>query len=217
MVNFLQTGLAYATMGNFNFDPDGGIGGGINFPIINSAAGTVNSFPIGFNTTNATTSAMVFKAVSTGLGNINNFTISVGSTSDWAKFSIHTLPFENIDTLFAIASSALAGATTTLYSFDKAGHSYYASSTPPTLSSCGTGPSIEGNDEAGTITAGATASGCILTFTQPYMGKVSCVVSAQTGSVTNALNYSYTLSTLTLTQTGFSGLYDYRCTGLKKQ
>lgn len=107
-----QTDLAYATMGNFNFDPDGGIGGGINFPIINSAAGTVNSFPIGFNTTNATTSAMVFKAVSTGNGNFNDFAIGIGSSTPWAKLSILGLPFENPQPAFVIASSTLVATST---------------------------------------------------------------------------------------------------------
>ena len=108
-----QTDIAYGTAGNFNFDPDGGIGGGINFPIINSAAGTVNSFPIGFNTTGATTSAMVFKAVSTGNGNFNDFAVGIGTSTPWAKLSISMLPLENYQPAFTIASSTLAGATTT--------------------------------------------------------------------------------------------------------
>jgi hypothetical protein len=56
-------------------------------------------------------------------------------------------------------------------------HLVSAQSAAPTLSSCGTSPSIAGTDTAGIVTMGTSATGCVITFAQPYNAAPYCVVS----------------------------------------
>ena len=86
----------------------------------------------------------------------------------------------------------------------------------PVVISCGTSPTVTGNDIAGTITPGATAAGCTITFGTPYTNAPSCVVSQRTGSLVNALSYTVTKSALTLTETSFTSIFDYHCIGLNE-
>jgi parallel beta-helix repeat protein len=81
----------------------------------------------------------------------------------------------------------------------------------PTLSACGTGPSVTGaSDIAGTITEGTTATGCTLTFGSAYQIAPRCVVSSPTGAPLTG--YSTTLTTLVITNASASGnQYNYVC------
>lgn len=83
---------------------------------------------------------------------------------------------------------------------------------PPTLSSCGSGATISGNDFAGVITQGTGATGCTATFVTANATYTSCVVTSR-----SALAFTYTASTtaLTITNIGLlsSTLLDYVCTG----
>ena len=91
------------------------------------------------------------------------------------------------------------------------------SMTAPTLSSCGTGPSIRGNNQAGEVTTGTgSPTGCTITFstTAPYISIPSCLVTWGANLV--AMSYSVSQTTLTLTQTGTSqNKISYFCTGLQ--
>jgi hypothetical protein len=81
----------------------------------------------------------------------------------------------------------------------------------PALTSCGTTPAIVGTDTVGTLTMGATATGCIVTFAKAYTAAPHCTVSWR---ATPLASQSYTVSTtaLTLTQTSTSNnLADYNC------
>jgi hypothetical protein len=86
--------------------------------------------------------------------------------------------------------------------------------TAPALTSCGTTPSIVGNDHHGTVTMGTGApTGCIITFNVAYATTPQCVV---TWHATPLASQSYTRSTtaITLTQTGTSSnLVSYVCFG----
>jgi len=67
------------------------------------------------------------------------------------------------------------------------------------LSACGTSPVIQAtnsNDRAGVIRAGAGATGCALTFTQPYPGVPMCNVAAvgDTGAITTLAATATTLT-----------------------
>lgn len=80
-----------------------------------------------------------------------------------------------------------------------------AQTTAPALTSCGTGsPAIVGTDEAGEVTLGTNATGCVITFNQAYVGAPFCVVTWQ---ATPLASQSYVLSNaaITLTQTSTSG------------
>lgn len=89
-----------------------------------------------------------------------------------------------------------------------------SSGTTPTLSSCGTGPAISGTDVAGTVTAGATATGCTVTFSRAYIADPICIVTPQTGSVTNTFSYTHSTTAITVTETGLGGTkFDFQCIG----
>lgn len=141
-----------------------------------------------------------------------------GTTTPFSYFAIHEYANNPtiFTTLFSVSSSS-ASATTTSFMIDNIAHQYSGSSTPPTLTSCGTSPSINGSDTEGTIQFGATATGCTITFAQPWASAtaVHCVVSAQTMSLVNALSYTETATALTLTQTSATGKVDYICRGTK--
>lgn len=62
--------------------------------------------------------------------------------------------------------------------------------TDPTLSSCGTSPTIVGNDTAGVVTVGTgAATECTLTFATTYTAEPACVVTQHLNS-TNPLYFS---------------------------
>lgn len=92
-----------------------------------------------------------------------------------------------------------------------------ASSTPaPTLSSCGTSPSIRGSDWAGLVTVGSTATGCTITFSSAYPSEPTCTVTNQSMSVVNAMTYTVSTTAITVTQTGLGGAkLNYHCVGLE--
>ena len=49
----------------------------------------------------------------------------------------------------------------------------------PAVSSCGSGASISGNDQGGTIATGSSVSSCRVTFAAPYAQTPTCVISAR--------------------------------------
>jgi hypothetical protein len=85
-------------------------------------------------------------------------------------------------------------------------------STPPTINSCGSAPhpiTLGGN--AFTITTGAGATGCALTFAVAYTAQPTCMVSAQ-----NGIPPAYTVTTTGITlgaNTAANAKYDIHCFG----
>ena len=93
------------------------------------------------------------------------------------------------------------------------GHLRY-NGTSPTLSACGTSPSIDANatDNAGTVTVGSVATGCVITFATSYTSFNHCRVSSQ--SAISGLAYSYTKTAITISASVLGGdLVDYNCDG----
>ncbi len=136
--------------------------------------------------------------------------LGIGTTSPFAKLSI-----TGVATLipFAISTTTSTSASTTLFMIDKAGDVHYGGGTP-ILSSCGTGPSLDANstDQSGTVTFGASASACTITFSVVKASSPHCIVTAQSLSLTNALTYTETATALTLTEASSGGLkFDYFC------
>ncbi len=161
--------------------------------LVNSPTGTVN-LRIG----NAT--KLIVKGSNVG----------IGTTSPFAKLSITGATTE---IPFVISTTTVTTASTTLFMIDKAGDVHYGGGTP-TLSSCGTAPSFDANstDQSGTVTFGATASGCTITFSVVKASSPHCIVTAQSLSLTNALTYTETATALTLTEASSGGLkFDYFC------
>lgn len=139
--------------------------------------------------------------------------LGIGTSTPFANLSIHANNGQTNTTLFAIGSSTQS-ATTTLISVTNTGH-IMGSSTAPTLSSCGTAPSITGDDAHGYVTVGSVAAtGCTITFANPYPAKPECTVTEETGSVANAFNYAVSASAIVITQTGLtSDIVHYDCRG----
>lgn len=86
---------------------------------------------------------------------------------------------------------------------------------PPVVSSCGTSPTIAGNDQAGKVTIGtAPGTSCTLTFANPWKNAPACFSDDETTSVlSRAVS---TVTTLTLNAI-FSGgdIVSYGCFGFK--
>ena len=108
----------------------------------------------------------------------------------------------------AIVRSTLIDIIDSYYNLlgDSAGHIRVpVQATPPALTSCGGGsPSISGTDVAGQVTMGTSATGCIITFNQPYTNSPYCTVYWIATPL--ASQSSATVATgMTLTQTSTSG------------
>lgn len=81
----------------------------------------------------------------------------------------------------------------------------------PALTSCGTTPAIKGTDIAGTVTAGTTATGCVITFNVPYPFAPHCAVTWRATPLASQ-SYAVSATAITLTQTSASNnVIDYHC------
>jgi hypothetical protein len=116
-----------------------------------------------------------------------------------------------------LAGTYTLGGTPTLASGTLSGLTHLAghqdvTGTAPTLTSCGTSPSIVGSDIAGQVTMGTgTPTGCTITFASAYTAAPLCNVSW----LTNITSMQFTVSTtaITITQTATSSnKIVYRCT-----
>lgn len=83
----------------------------------------------------------------------------------------------------------------------------------PAVSSCGTSPTIAGDDKAGMVTVGTgSPTACTITFFQAYNNAPYCVLSW--GSILAAEAYTVSASGIAITQTGTSSdKITYHCIG----
>jgi hypothetical protein len=81
----------------------------------------------------------------------------------------------------------------------------------PVASSCGTAPTVAGNDFAGTITTGSAATTCTVTFAVAYPAAPRCFVVPQ-GNL-NYPTYTTTTTTIAMTVDVASTAYFYLCLG----
>jgi hypothetical protein len=90
-----------------------------------------------------------------------------------------------------------------------------ASTAAPSVSSCGTSPTIDSraNNRSGTVTVGTgTIASCTITFASAYATWDHCRVTSQTSETTFA--YSYTTAAITATAVSLtSDKIDYDCDG----
>jgi hypothetical protein len=97
--------------------------------------------------------------------------------------------------------------------FTVAGNADFGSGTP-TLSSCGTSPSLDSgsNDMRGEIVVGTSATGCTLTFSAAKTNTPFCIVASETSGLTSP---GWTESTTAITITGVTAGddYAYMCMG----
>lgn len=155
----------------------------------------------------------VFKveAATTTIGNGSGLGfLGIGTTTPFSTLSITG----NVSTIpFTISTTSATLASSTLFQIDQKG-SIHTGGGVPTLSSCGTAPFFDGNsnDQAGTVTTGATAGGCTVTFSVTKSIAPHCVVTPQTGSVANTFSYTVSATAITVTETAIGGnKFDYIC------
>lgn len=147
-----------------------------------------------------------------------NGNITVGTSSplanETAQFTIVATSTATRLNLFEARTPNLGVATTSVFTITGTGVQL-ASSTPPTLSTCGTNPTVTGNNNWGTVTTGAGASACTVTFANSgFPTFASCVVTNQSMSVVNAMTYTVSATAFTVSQTGLGGsIINYRCDG----
>jgi hypothetical protein len=104
-----------------------------------------------------------------------------------------------------------------LWTMDRFGHEWVSEWAAPTLSSCGTSPSVSGDDKAGEITMGTgSPTTCAMTFANQYHPGVGanapyCTVTWQVNLP--VMQYAMTPFSLNITQTATSSnKINYRCT-----
>ncbi len=129
--------------------------------------------------------------------------IGIGTTSPVATFSIQatsSIPF-------------IIGSSTTLFIIDNKGH-IGADGYSTTVSSCGTSPSVIGDDTGGTITVGSTTDSCTLNFATSRVATPHCVVSNQNAIANKAFTYTVSATQIVLSQqTLGNSKIDYVCIG----
>lgn len=81
--------------------------------------------------------------------------------------------------------------------------------TTPVLSSCGTSPSILGNDTVGKLTTGSAATTCTITFSVAYNVAPACILQTQ-GAATQP-TYTTSTTAITVTVDIASTVYNYIC------
>lgn len=139
--------------------------------------------------------------------------IGFGTTTPYGSFAIGTSTGSGgfKAPLFTIASSTGSAATTTLMQIDQNGHLVFNVGGTPTVSACGTTPTISGDDLHGTVTVGAgVVTACTITFYGAYSATPKWI-GIETNSV---LSSGVTAKSTTAFTVGFSatlgsGTFDY--------
>lgn len=186
LVSFSNASVIAATLPQASSASGGGAAAGTFVPpcdikVVNNGAGTVTITP--------TTST---------IGGDANLVLTTNQsaeiTSDGANYQAFLF---GPGTALPLVTFGSAGGVPT--------HIATAQLTAPALTSCGTGsPAITGTDEAGIVTLGTSATGCVITFNVAYTGTPFCVVSWIATPLASQ-SYVTAASTITLTQTSASG------------
>lgn len=94
------------------------------------------------------------------------------------------------------------------------GHFYITGTNRPAPTITGTGtPSVSGNDVAGVITMGSSATTATLVFGTTFLSVPWCVVSPQNAFTTTNIAYTLATTSIALTQNSTSGnKINYFCT-----
>lgn len=189
--------------------------------LIEDTNGTTNAHYIGFNSVNgalnidqandaiATTTIANFATSTVSWLNIlSGGQASIGTTTPYAALGVLT----SSATQVPFALSTTTGSD--IFRVDAFGH-VSVPGPSPTLSSCGTTPTVVGSDSAFEITVGSVAAtGCTATFAHAFSVAPVCTVTNQTVSVANAMTYTVSASAVVISQTGLtSDKVDVICTG----
>lgn len=85
----------------------------------------------------------------------------------------------------------------------------------PTMGACGSGPSVAGTDNAGSITVGSGVPlSCAMVFAQPWNKTPACVMSINTTGITGGITTLTTTGmTFSFSTTVGGGVITYACLG----
>lgn len=136
-----------------------------------------------------------------------------GSANNWTGTNTYT---SSVTIITSNTPNYEVGFTTTTsfyhIAISTSGHFITSGSTAPAVSSCGTGPSIVGDDNQGTVTVGSgVTTACTLTFYKAWGATPICTVEAEANDVGWVSAKSQTAITLTFASTMASTAFDYRC------
>lgn len=143
-----------------------------------------------------------------------NFAYGKGSSSNYGGL----LSYGASDGMFSFSGATATGnadatlTTTRFWAVDRFGHERVSALAAPALTSCGTAPTISGDDRAGEITMGTgTPTGCVITFTNAYVAAPYCTVTWQATPLASQ-SYAVSATAITLTQTATSSnKVNYMC------
>ncbi len=154
-------------------------------------AGGILYFATSSPSTFATTSPAAFSLSNTGAA-----FLGIATSTPFARLSV--VRDSGTAPLLAVASSTATGSTMPTFEIDTNGH-LITSGPTPTMSSCGTSPSVAGNDTSGVILTGsASPTSCTMTFAKAYVNaSTTCMLTAAPGSKNIGYNAVYGSSTAT--------------------
>ena len=159
-----------------------------------------------------TSNNQLFIGIVGGAANDNNLYLFASNTSSNGQIVFRPNGGSVNQDLFNVLGNLSLGGQSPTQKLSISGVISYVTNAP-TLSSCGTSPTIVGNDAQGTITAGTGATGCTATFTATYSASAHCNITNQSMSVVNALSYTESTTNFVISQTGLGGnKLDYHCT-----
>jgi hypothetical protein len=199
------------------------------------AVGTTTPLVARFTLQNAAGTTDIFRMASSTGATLDEFDfqghLGIGTTTDTSNLSIQGTAGQSYnlfnissssgaslltvasaaDTSFSVMASSTAGTNDYYFKVNSKGVS--ASSTVPTVASCGTSPSVTGSNSAFTVTVGSvSATTCTVTFVPAYTNTPVCTVSSQTGTI--AVGYTKTNTSIILTNAALtSDLVDVHCWG----
>lgn len=148
--------------------------------------------------------------------------IGMATTTPWATISVVG---DGTNPLFALATSTTSGSNNAVFEVDKNGH-IITSGPKPTVTQCGTSPSVTGNDEAGKVTTGtANPLYCLVTFANAYSNAPACIVTGGAGgngringglfASSSTSGFSFAASSTSAYGTMTSWVVMYQCQGIQ--
>lgn len=156
-----------------------GAGNTTDYLSINISTTGTGQGNVGINTLNPTSGLQI-----DGLGGLTLSSGTLKATISYSTTVAGIVISSNVQTNGSLTVVSLSTQPSTIGNGLVVQGHIEVSSTTPTLSSCGTSPSIVGNDFTGTVTVGSVAAAsCTMTFAVPFQNKPGCVILSNTAIV----------------------------------
>ena len=194
---------------------NGASGSCVGINCLYNATGGQNSAIGYFSLTNISTGAS-----NMGVGTNSGATVTTGSDNTFIGYAADGSAAARSGSIaLGRAASATADKQMAIGSATYPIESAYFTGTAPSLSSCGTTPSITGNDMAGKVTIGTNGGGvtsCTVSFAVTWATNApACVISGDNTLVTYIATTSTTAMTITSSLDMQSDVISYQCLGYK--